>query len=74
MKWLEIVDKGTTYEVNVEERKINNIKKDYKTQNIIAKKDCIILQIEATKREIVKKKYDYVKKGCKKLIIKILQP
>ena len=63
VEWLEIVDKGTTYEVNVEERKINNIKKDYKTQNIIAKKDCMILQIEATKGEIVKKKYDYVKKG-----------
>ena len=34
-----------------------------KSQNIVASKDAMILSINATKGEVVKKKYDYVKKG-----------
>lgn len=63
IEWLEIESIGTKYIVKVEERIKNEVKKDTKTQNIIAKKNAMILKISATHGEVKKKKYDYVKKG-----------
>jgi len=63
IEWLEIERVGTKYVVKVEERKINNEKTETEPQNVIAKKDGMILKIEAIKGEVVKKKNDYVKKG-----------
>ncbi len=63
IEWLEIESVGTKYIVKVEERIKNNVKKNTKTQNIIAKKSAMILNISATHGEVRKKKYDYVEKG-----------
>lgn len=63
IEWLEIERIGTKYIVKVEERKIKEFHQEGTAQNVIAKKDGMILKIDATKGEIVKKKNDYVKKG-----------
>lgn len=63
IEWLEIESIGTKYVVKVEERIKNDVKKDTTPQNIIAKKNAMILNINATHGEVKVKKYDYVKKG-----------
>lgn len=63
IEWLEIERIGTKYIINVEERKKRKKEEDNYPRDIIAKKDAMILKIEATKGEVVKKKYDYIKKG-----------
>lgn len=63
LEWIEIENIGTSYVVKVEERIKNKKLKRKSPQHIIAKKDAMILNIEATHGEVVKKKYDYVKKG-----------
>lgn len=63
IEWLEINKVGTTYEVRLELRKIENQEQEKETYNIVAKKDAIIKKIEASKGEKVKNINDYVKKG-----------
>lgn len=63
IEWLEIDRIGTKYIVHVEERKKKVEEEDPSPRDIIAKKDAMILQIEASNGEVLKKKYDYVKKG-----------
>lgn len=63
LEWLEIENIGTKYIVKVEERKLNEEKEDKLPQDVIAKKDGVILKIEASSGTVVKKKNDYVKKG-----------
>ncbi len=63
IEWLEIEEVGTKYVVKVEQRKKNKEEKKCSERNIIAKKDAMILSIEAEEGEVVKKKLDYVKKG-----------
>ena len=63
IEWLEIKNIGTKYIVNVEERKINHNKEDNSPRDIVAKKDAMILELNVEQGEIVKKKYDYVRKG-----------
>lgn len=63
LEWMEIEEAGTTYRVNVEERKKNTEIKKTEEQSIVAKKAGRILEIEASHGEIVVKKNDYVKKG-----------
>ncbi len=63
LEWIEIDSIGTKYIVNVEERKINKEKELCKERNIISKKEAIILEINSSNGEIIKKKNDYVSKG-----------
>ncbi len=63
LEWLEIEEVGTKYIVQVEQRKKNAPTTKCVAQNIIAKKDARILEIQATSGEVVVKKNDYVKKG-----------
>lgn len=63
IEWLEIENIGTKYIVKVEQRKKNKDKNPCIRRNIVAKKDAMILGIEATEGQILKKKLDYVKKG-----------
>ena len=63
IEWLEIDRIGTRYSVNVEERLIKDNKVDNEVRDIVAKKDAMILNIEAETGEIVRKKYEYVRKG-----------
>lgn len=63
IEWLEIDRIGTRYIVNVEERLIKDNKVDKEVRDIVAKKDAMILNIEAETGEIVRKKYEYVRKG-----------
>lgn len=63
IEWLEIKNIGTKYIINVEERKINHKKESTLPRDIIAKKDGMILELNVDEGEIVKKKYDYVRKG-----------
>lgn len=63
LEWMEIEEVGTSYRVNVEERKKNTTKNKTEEQSIVAKKAGRILEIEASHGEIVKKKNDYVQKG-----------
>lgn len=54
IEWLEIENVGTKYIVKVEMRKIIDIKKDYKKQNIVAIKPAIIKKVFAKNGVIVK--------------------
>lgn len=63
IEWLEIDNVGTKYVVKVEERIKNEPIVDNKTQHIVAKKDAMILEIQAESGEIKVKKNDYVEKG-----------
>ena len=63
IEWIEINRIGTKYEIRLEERIIKEPKNEQDVRNITAKKDGIILKIESTKGEIIKKINDYVKKG-----------
>lgn len=63
LEWLEIERVGVKYIVRVEERIINEPKEDMEKRHIVAKKDGIIMHIDASRGEVVKKKNEYVKKG-----------
>lgn len=63
IEWLEIENIGTKYIVKVEERKLNQQEEEKIPQDIVAKKDGIIMKIEATSGTVIKKKNDFVKKG-----------
>ncbi len=63
LEWLEIERVGVKYIVRVEERIINDIKDDNTPRNVVAKKDGIIMHVDASRGEIIKKINDYVKKG-----------
>lgn len=63
IEWLEIEEVGCKYIVKVEERKLNNDNDDCSSQNLVASKDAIIMDIYAESGEVVKKKNDYVLKG-----------
>lgn len=63
IEWLEIEEVGTKYVVKVEQRKKNRDIPSCSPSNIVAKKDAMLLEIQAENGEVVRKKYDYVKKG-----------
>ena len=63
LEWIEIEEKGTKYIIRVEERIINKTNEKNINRNIIAKKNGIIISIDAKDGVIVKNKNDYVKKG-----------
>lgn len=63
LEWLEIERVGVKYIIRVEERIINEPKKEEKKRHIVASKDGIIMHIDSSRGEIVKKINDYVKKG-----------
>jgi len=63
LEWLEIERVGVKYIIRVEERIINNITEEVNNRHIVASKDGIIMHIDASRGEIVKKINDYVKKG-----------
>lgn len=63
LEWLEIERVGVKYIVRVEERIINDIKDDNTPRNVVAKKEGIIMHVDASRGEIVKRTNDYVKKG-----------
>lgn len=63
VEWLEIEEVGVSYVIRVEERKKNKEKTTCNFQNIVAKKDARIIDIDAEEGEVVKKELDYVEKG-----------
>ena len=63
IEWLEIERIGTSYEIKVEKRIINDKEDESKLRHIVAKKSGIIMKIVAENGEIIKKKNDYVKEG-----------
>ncbi|MBP3766278.1 MAG: sporulation protein YqfD [Bacilli bacterium] len=63
IEWLEIKNEGVKYIVRVEERIISKDNSKISTRDIVAKKDALLLRIDASSGEIVKNKYDYVHKG-----------
>ena len=63
IEWMEIEEVGCKYIVKVEQRKINSLDDECNYRHIIAKKDAMITSIFSSSGEVVKKKYDYVKKG-----------
>jgi len=63
IEWLEIEEVGTKYTIKVEQRKKNAPIEECVPRNIVAKKNAMILDIQADSGEIVRKKLDYVKKG-----------
>ncbi|MBR1718157.1 MAG: sporulation protein YqfD [Bacilli bacterium] len=63
IEWLEIKSVGVKYIVRVEERIIKKGKDDAPIRNIVAKKDAIIRGFDIKSGEIVKNKFDFVRKG-----------
>lgn len=63
IEWLEIERYGSKLTIKVTERKLNNEKEDDIPRHIVAKKDGVIMKIEASNGVILKKKNDYVSKG-----------
>lgn len=63
LEWLEIERVGVKYIIRVEERIINDITNNDEPRNVVAKKDGIIMHVDASRGEIVKRTNEYVKKG-----------
>ena len=63
LEWIEIIARGTKYIVRVEERKINEENVDKVYQNIVSKKDAVLVNVRAISGEKLKTVNDYVKKG-----------
>lgn len=63
INWIEIEEKGTKYIVKIEERKEKKKNTLCKERNLVAKKNAIIIDINASNGEIIKRKNDYVAKG-----------
>ena len=63
LEWIEIEKNGTKYLVKIEERKKKETQDTCNSRHIISKKNALILEINASQGEIVKKKNDYVSKG-----------
>lgn len=63
LEWLEIERVGVKYIIRAEERIINKIGDNTPKRHVVASKDGIIMNVDASNGEIVKKKNDYVKKG-----------
>ena len=63
IEWLEIENIGTKYVVRVEERKINQQKKNIGNVNIVAKKSAVIKRVDAQSGVIVKEINSYVSPG-----------
>ena len=62
-EWIEIDRVGTKYFVNILERIIHDNEKVTNYQNIVAKKNAVIMEIKASSGEIIHKVNDYVNKG-----------
>ncbi|MEG0994842.1 MAG: sporulation protein YqfD [Bacilli bacterium] len=62
-EWIEIELSGVKVIVKLEARKINTPETIKNPAHIVAKKDAVILKIEARDGEVIKKVNDYVKKG-----------
>lgn len=63
LEWIEITEVGTKYTVRVEERKIHEEKEVGEYQNIVSKKEAVLVSVKAIRGEKVKTVNDYVKKG-----------
>ena len=63
LEWMEIEEVGCKYIVRVEQRKKNSDDNLCNERHIVAKKNAMISSIFAIDGEVVKKKFDYVKKG-----------
>ena len=63
IEWLEIDRIGSKYYVHVLERIINKNNYSSKYQNIVARKNAVIMKIEASNGDIVCKVNDYVNRG-----------
>jgi similar to stage IV sporulation protein len=63
IEWLEIETHGTKYVVRVEERILTEDDNNYVKRNIVAKKDAMLLIIDAKSGEVLKTKNSFVKKG-----------
>ena len=61
--WIEIESIGSKYIVRFEPRVKTNLTKDNKFQSIVASKDAIIYSMDIKRGQIVKNRFDYVKKG-----------
>ena len=63
IEWLEINRVGSKYYINILERVIHNEENAVHYQNVIAKRNAIILEIKSSSGQIIKKVNDYVNKG-----------
>ena len=61
--WIEIDESGTKYIVRIEEKKFNRKEDKCLPRNIIAKKNALILDIDASSGEVRKSINNYVSKG-----------
>ena len=63
IEWIEIERSGTKYIIKVEERIMNKKEKTNKLRHIVAKKNGIIIDVDAKRGDIIKNTNDYVHKG-----------
>ena len=63
IEWIEIEEKGISYEVKLIKRVKNNIEKQDEPRGIVASKSGLITKIIADSGEVVTKKNAYVKQG-----------
>lgn len=61
--WIEIEVEGSKYVVRFEPRIKTDFNKDNKYQSIIANKNALIYSIDVSSGQIMKNRFDYVKKG-----------
>ncbi len=63
IEWIEIKEKGVSYEVKLIRRVKNDIEKESEPRNIVAKKSGLVTRIIAESGEVVTKKNAYVNAG-----------
>lgn len=63
IEWMELKREGTKYTISVERRKLEQKQEQPQKRDLVASKSGILLKIDASTGEVVKKINDYVKKG-----------
>ena len=63
LEWIEIEEIGTKYKITLQERKKKRLEEICYPRHLVSKKNAILLEIDSSSGEIVKKKNDYVEKG-----------
>lgn len=63
IEWIEIERIGTKYRIKYEPRIIKENKEAYEYRNLIASKNAIIIEVESSAGQVIRRQNDYVKKG-----------
>jgi similar to stage IV sporulation protein len=63
IEWIEIERIGTKYRIRFEPRILEKDNAENEFRNLVARKNAIIIEVESSKGQVIRRQNDYVKKG-----------